>query len=272
MKNRIAQYITKDNQVASFESCDIELQTNLEELLKKVYCKTFGKSDNTDLADWMEEDYKNFVLQLKRCYLSIYQKMYPYINYLITLSKEEIKQELLELDSRLETHVFDDERVLVNSITENNQVTQNYEFRPHSFDCGDIIRFVTALYSKLLQTTNFSFQKYKSNLLNLGSLQERQEHLNLILDDINQQDPQTIAFILNPYYSYIVRACNHSYLYSLLQGKEAEIISIFQSNIAREIAIIQNRQDIEIKKYNIDFKNKISNYQLKRDIYGRKKN
>lgn len=263
IQKRIGEYISKNNITVSEKYRNTELGINLEYLLKQVYLKYFDKSNFvTKNIDWTMNDYNTFLLKLKSLPVPIYQKMFPYLNYLIDFTKKEIEEELRKLDLRLETHVFDDTRIPTFVETDDNdRIEQKYIFKQHEFTCADIIQFTESVHSKLLQTGIIAWQKYQNTILSKKDSSEKTEYLQLLLDLIYQKDEQVLSSILEPYHSWIKKIESHKEIYSLLKDREEEVLAIFKSQISSMLESIKEREELDIKKHNLELSYRIGKYQ-----------
>lgn len=222
-------------------------------------------------CDWTNHDYNQFLIELKRMDIPVYEMMYPYLTYLMNLSKKTIRRKLKELDLILETHIFDKERILIpiNS-KEDGKKELKYKLKMHKFDCSDMIRFVETVYSKVMQTGNIAFTNYQNAISKMNHLDEKINYLNLLLDLVNQKDEEVLSIILKPYYSYISKICDNKKLYPLVQGKEEEILSVFKYRISLELEKLNDAKERSFRAHSHDLNLRITDYQLRRDIHGRK--
>lgn len=202
---------------------NVEMKEKIDNLL--VIC-------NSNLnKDWNKDDYLNFFRAFSKLDVDVFNDLYPEMKSVLEMtSLADIKNRLVDLDSKLELHVFDDERTFTS--VNGHQVLS---FKEHEFSTADIVLLFKRLNSKINQHCAGVKDFYKGIAANSESLNDKKKYTKELLDLLMERDTDIISIITSPYYDWINKLSNDDSIYYYLDAKVPHLIQLAQKFLSSEL-------------------------------------
>lgn len=237
IKKRLGTIVPKDVNKLTVECSDLVLKNKLETILKQMHI-------NLSNEVWDVKDCKDFLKQLSSMEIVAFKNLYLEILEFIVIPKDELCELLRGYDEELELHLFDDERIFNKTSeivkkedgTEEVVKKENYIFVPHVFTLADLPRFFQLLSSKIVSFYNIIIRKYDETINENKSLDYQRNELSLLIEMINESNPEIISLIEETYLGWFNKIPKDSSIYLYLNKLLPTIIINNKVNIKTRLA------------------------------------
>lgn len=236
----MGKFLSFQKGILTLKCEDKEQKEKLEKLLSII-------NNHLNTQEWSELDYYKFFKQFTKLEIDTFNNSYEEMLKIINLSLEEAKSRIIELNDKLELHLFDDEReykpvkekIIVNG-QEKEVTRKQLTITPHEFTPADIVLLFKNLQSKIDSHSNNLFEAYKNKINSYKKIEDKEVEIQLLIDLLSDKDESITKITLTPYLDWFKDLSKDDSIYNYLMSKTSYVIS--QNNQKLRVRLLVNKK------------------------------